>query len=148
LSNIPSNSIFIFWISSSCTCVPAISSNTLSLYESGAVANWLTCTQSFHYAKLLHHMSFLLYPWAWKLYCLQQLEILEPLNTFLCNIVNETAGLLCNKDPLTDATMGHDKMDILYCIILYYTVLFYDIIVWHKQAAWPYHTIKHTYKNT
>jgi len=39
------------------------------------------------------------------------------------------AGLLCNKDPVTDATMGHDKMDILYCIILHYTVLFYDIIV-------------------
>jgi len=39
------------------------------------------------------------------------------------------AGLLCNKDPITDAMMGHDKMDILYCIILYYTVLFYNIIV-------------------
>lgn len=39
------------------------------------------------------------------------------------------ALLLCNKDPITDATMGHNKMDILYCIILYYIVLFDDIIV-------------------
>jgi hypothetical protein len=39
--------------------------------------------------------------------------------------------------------MGHNKMDVLYCIILYYTVLFYDIKVLHKQAAWPYYTIKH-----
>jgi hypothetical protein len=41
------------------------------------------------------------------------------------------AGLLCNKD----AIMRHNKMDVLYCIILYYTVLFYDIKVLHKQAA-------------
>jgi len=45
------------------------------------------------------------------------------------------AGLLCNKDAITDAIMGHNKMDILYCIILYYTVLFYDIKVLHMQAA-------------
>jgi len=39
------------------------------------------------------------------------------------------AGLLCNKDPITDATMRHNKMDFLHCFILYYTVLFYDITV-------------------
>jgi hypothetical protein len=42
-------------------------------------------------------------------------------------------GLLCSKDPITDAMVGHNKMDILYCIILYYTVFFY-ITVLHKQA--------------
>jgi len=38
-------------------------------------------------------------------------------------------GLLCKKDPITDAMMGYDKIDILYCVILYYTVLFCNVIV-------------------
>jgi hypothetical protein len=46
-------------------------------------------------------------------------------------------GLLCSKDPIKDVTVSHNKMDILYCIILYYTVLFYDITILHHD-----HTIQ------
>jgi len=37
------------------------------------------------------------------------------------------AGLLCNKDPITDATMGHNKMTS--CTALSYTTLYCSMIL-------------------
>lgn len=57
-------------------------------------------------------------------------------------------GSYAIKDPITDATKGHNKMDVLYCT---HTKLYYPK-VWNWVYISKQHdhtnTIIHTYKNT